>query len=491
MRITLLIIAGFLVTAGTGFFLLMQSIRDDVARQYSQAAEEPLVDLSHLLASLVEQDLRDGQVDASRFREAFEAAYRREFLAQIYQLKKTRIETHVYVTDREGIVRFDSQGGAREGQDFSEQNDVYLTLNGKYGVRATRENPEDARSTVFYVAAPIRWQGEIVGVLTVSRPETAMAPFVEETRYQILRSSIVAAAVVVAIGALWTYWLLSPIGLLTDRARRVKQGERTTVPEAGHAEIRSLSRALEEMRLELEGRHYVENYVQALTHELKSPIAAIRGAAELLDEPTMPPEQRSRFLANIRAETERSEDLVRRLLQLAAIERQSELERRESLDLRQLVSEECEKLASLAASKQVSIDFLNQDQAEEVRIEGDPLMLAIAVRNLVTNAIDFSPEGSSVRVQVDRDNGLQSIARIVIEDSGPGIPDYAEGRVFERFYSLKHSVTGRKGSGLGLCFARETALLHQGDVSLGNRDDGSGARACLTLRTLPARRSAS
>ena len=64
MRITLLIIAGFLVTAGTGFFLLMQSIREDVARQYSQAAEEPLVDLSHLLASLVEQDLRDGQVDA-------------------------------------------------------------------------------------------------------------------------------------------------------------------------------------------------------------------------------------------------------------------------------------------------------------------------------------------------------------------------------------------------------------------------------------------
>ncbi|MCB1077538.1 MAG: hypothetical protein KDM64_06885, partial [Verrucomicrobiae bacterium] len=69
MRITLLIIFGFLVIALTGFYFLMRTIRADVERQYSQAAEEPMVDMSHLLASLVEQDLQDGQIDADRFRE--------------------------------------------------------------------------------------------------------------------------------------------------------------------------------------------------------------------------------------------------------------------------------------------------------------------------------------------------------------------------------------------------------------------------------------
>ncbi|MCB1090927.1 MAG: two-component system sensor histidine kinase CreC, partial [Verrucomicrobiae bacterium] len=270
MRITLLIIFGFLVIALTGFYFLMRTIRADVERQYSQAAEEPMVDMSHLLASLVEQDLQDGQIDADRFREGFAAAYRREFSAKVHQLVKTRLDTQVYVTDRNGIVRFDSDGGKSEGMDFSDWRDVRLTLQGKYGARATRVDPADPRSSVFHVAAPIRWQGEIIGVLTVSRPETTMAAFVDETRSMIVRSSLMAAAIVVSLGAAWTYWLLSPIGTLANRARRVTGGERIAVPEVGMAEIRDLSREVEEMRRELEGRHYVENYVQALTHELKS-----------------------------------------------------------------------------------------------------------------------------------------------------------------------------------------------------------------------------
>ncbi len=482
MRITLLIIAGFLLIAGGGFFLLMRTIRDDVERQYSQAAEEPLVDLSHLLAAMVEQDLRDGQVDASRFREAFESAYRREFHARIYQMEKTKIDTHVYVTDREGIVRFDSDGGRREGEDFSEMNDVYLTLRGRYGVRASRSDPEDSSTTVFHVAAPIRWREEIVGVLTVARPESVMAPFINETKRRILTSSVIAGAVVVVLGAGWTYWLLSPIGLLTERARRVKGGERTTVPETGRAELRTLSRELEGMRRELEGRHYVENYVQALTHELKSPLAAIRGAAELLDE-SMPEAQRARFLENIRAETDRSEELVRRLLQLVSIERQSELERRDPIDLGAITTEECGKLAGLAEAKRVAIELDGSDPGAPAVVRGDPLMLAIAVRNLLTNAIDFSPEGGTVRVRIER--GEEGAACLLIEDEGPGVPDYAADRIFERFYSLKHSVTGRKGSGLGLCFARETARLHGGEITLGNREADAGKTGARALLRLP------
>lgn len=479
MRLTLLIIFGFLFIAGSGFYVLMRTIRDDVERQYSQAAEEPLVDVAIILASLVEQDLSEARIDPGKFRAAFTSAYGRKFRARIYQLEKTELNTHVYVTDRTGEVLFDSDGGRREGEDFSDQNDVYLTLRGEYGVRATRIDPEDSRSSVFHVAAPIRWDGEIIGVLTVMRPEAAMAPFADETREQILRTSLIAGALVALLGAVWTYWLVSPVGQLTDRARRVKRGERTRVPELGCAELRSLSRALEEMRRELEGRHYVENYVQALTHEMKSPLAAIRGAAELLEDPEMAPDRRERFLGNILAETERSEDLVRRLLQLATIESQSELERREPCDFGALVADEIEKLASLSANQRLEV-ATEDVEPERYEIQGDPLMLAIAVRNLLTNAFDFAPVGSEVRVTI-RETPERKV-ELRVEDEGPGLPDYAGERVFERFYSLKHSVTGRKGSGLGLCFVRETALLHGGEVSLENRGgDQSGALARLAL----------
>jgi two-component system sensor histidine kinase CreC len=83
MKITLLIVAGFLVIAGGGFFMLMRTISEDIERQYSQASEEPLVDFAHLFAGLLEEDVKEGKIDVARFRRGFEDAYAREFIAKI------------------------------------------------------------------------------------------------------------------------------------------------------------------------------------------------------------------------------------------------------------------------------------------------------------------------------------------------------------------------------------------------------------------------
>src|SRR6185369_11791059 len=99
---------------------------------------------------------------------------------------------------------------------------------------------------------------------------------------------------------------------------------------------------------------------------------------------------------------------------------------------------------------------------------GESFLLESALHNLVQNAIDFSPEGGAIRVRVSC-GGEGKEAEIVVEDEGPGIPDYALPRVFDRFYSLQRPATGRKSSGLGLCFVREAVELHGGVVSIANR----------------------
>ncbi len=472
MRITLLIVVGFLVIAGAGFYLLMRTISEDIERQYSQAAEEPLVDFAHLFAGLLEQDVRDGRIDVAKFREGFREAYGREFLAKIYQLEKSKIHTQVYITDEKGIVIFDSDGGRREGKDYSRYNDVYLVNRGDYGVRASREDPEDSRSTVFYIAAPVKHEGKLIGTLTVSRPEKAMAPFADESKDLVIRSSIRMGIHVFLLAALWAYLVLHPIRSLTRHALRIAAGEQTAVPETGLAELRSLSRALEKMRAELEGKHYVENYVRALTHELKSPLAAIRGAAELVDE-SMPEEKRRRFLDLILAETTRSEDMVRRLVQLAAIESRTDLAKIESFDLAALVRGEIAELSPAAEARGVTVRLSGFDSP--VELTGDPLMIRIAVRNLLGNGIDFSPAGSDLEVEIERlERGLE----LRVLDRGPGLPDYAADRVFERFYSLKNELTGRKGSGIGLSLVKAAMDLHGGTATLENRD-GGGAVASL------------
>ncbi|MGB3117619.1 MAG: two-component system sensor histidine kinase CreC [Verrucomicrobiales bacterium] len=479
MRLTLLIILGFFVIAGGTFFWMRQITLEDVGRQYSQAAEEPLVDTAHLLASLLEQDIVDGRIHPERFRNAFHDANRREFEARIYALVKNRIATSIYVLDANGLVVFDSEG-LREGQDFSGYRDYRLTIKGGYGARASRTDPNDPRTTVFHVAAPVTWQGDIIGVLTVMRSETAMAPFAEETRDRLTWAAIRAAAVITVLGALWTYWLVSPIGSLTSYARSVRNGLRTvTRPAAGHAELRLLRDAVEEMRHELEGRQYVENYVQALTHELKSPLAAIRGASELLTEASMPEEKRERFLANIRAETERCDELIRGLLRLAALETRQDLDHREPVDLAALAREELALITPRCTGKSMRLSSHGLD--EPAMVNGDSLVLGLALRNVLSNAVDFSPQGGTLTVTLRREfPSAGPRISLTVSDTGPGFPDYALTRAFERFFSLKHEATGRKGTGLGLCLAKEAVELHRGTVGIRNREEG-GAAVTISL----------
>ena len=476
MKLTLLLIFGFILIAVGGFWYLAKQIYEDVERQYAQAAEEPMVDMAHLFASFLEMDIKEGEIDATRFREAFDDAYRREFSGKIYNLEKTNLFTHLYVTDGTGRVLFDSEGGIREGQDYSHWRDVSSALRGEYRARATRSDPEDSLSSTFYVAAPVYWMGEIIGVVSVSRPENVMSMFVQETRDIIVRNGIWAAAIVILLGAAWTYWLVRPITHLTNYARAVQHGDRVAKPKRlGVGETRTLALALEEMRDSLEGRRYVESYVQTLTHELKSPLAAIHGAVELLDE-DMPREKRARFLENIRNETARSQDLVRRLLQLAAIESRKSLDTPEVVDALELIQEEIERIQPLLEPKKLTVEF-DAENAPPVMLQGDRFALETALHNLMANAIDFSPEGSAIKVEF----ALQEDAvTLSVADHGPGIPDYARERIFERFYSLKHTVTGRKSSGLGLCFVKEAAELHGGSIRLEDNDP-SGVVATLTL----------
>jgi two-component system, OmpR family, sensor histidine kinase CreC len=100
-----------------------------------------------------------------------------------------------------------------------------------------------------------------------------------------------------------------------------------------------------------------------------------------------------------------------------------------------------------------------------------------AVSNLLDNAVDFSPNASEVRIVLER---KRRSARISVHDQGPGIPDYAQDKVFEKFYSLARPHSAKKSTGLGLAFVREIASLHHGRIELGNAPEG-GAVATLSL----------
>lgn len=476
MSIRLRIILSYLVIIGVGFYFLVKKFSDpeEIKPRYMESVEEPMVDTAHLLASFLEGEIREGRLEVNRFRDAFKRAATREFVAQIYAKTKTSLDFHVYVTDAGGRVVFDSRDGRAEGQDFSQWRDVYLTLRGKYGARSTKEDPRDSTSSVLYVAAPIMDGDAIAGVITVSKPQRSMARFMEETRQSTIYRGVMAALAVVAVGSIFATWLTRPIQRLTGYAKALRDGRRVLLPKLGSSEIAALGRTIEDLRDALEGRKYVENYVQVLTHEIKSPVAAIRGAAELLREPMLP-EQRDRFLGNIQAETVRLQEIVDRLLLLSAVEAKKTLDEKRPVDLAATMRHALEGVRSQAESKGIELQVCVAPG--DCRVEGDAFLLEKAMANLLQNAIAFSPPSEKVTVALECREG---VCVLTVRDHGPGIPEYAVPRVFERFFSLPRPDTGKKSSGLGLAFVREVATLHRGTAALENVPDG-GVAARLEL----------
>jgi two-component system, OmpR family, sensor histidine kinase CreC len=478
MRLTRITLAIIALIIAAGFNLLVRKQIADVEPQLFQATEEAMVDAANILAAFAEEGFSDGGFDGGRFSAAMEKVHGRELDAVIHNHRKTIVGMDFYVTDAKGIVLYDSAFPERVGEDFSEKRDVHLTLRGKYGARSSRKVEEDDTSSVMHVAAPIGDAAQPLGVLTVYKAQADVFPIIRRRISEIWwGTGLVGGGILFCVGVVFI-WQYRPIGRLTEYARKIERGERTPLPYLGLGkEVNTLARALESMREALEGRRFAERYVQTVTHEMKSPLAAIRGAAELLEEDfdSMPEADKRRFLENIRAETLRADRLLTRLLELSALEGKAKLENTEIVDLREIVRSAAANAAAMAGLAKVGLSVDERDEPMEVR--GDPFILRAAVTNLLENAVDFSPAGGEVVIGLETDGGFH---RVSVSDRGCGIPDYARERVFERFFSLRHLNAGRKGTGLGLTLVKEAAELHLGSVSLEARE-GGGTRAVFSV----------
>lgn len=479
MRIGVRLLLGFFLVLGLALFVVLRIFLEEVKPGTRLAMEDSLVDAAYALAQLATPDMKAGTIATGGFAQAMSALPTLKPNADIWGFKKSQIDYRITVTDSRGVVVFDSRGQDL-GQDHSRWNDVLKTLRGEYGARSSGENPYDADRTVMHVAAPIRDGEQIIGVLTVARPNQTLEPYIQRSRDRILNWSWGLLGISLAIGLLFTWWMASSLSRLRGYANAVAQGERAELPRmgrlSGNTEFSDLAQAVERMRLKLEDKAYVETYVHTLTHELKSPLAGIRGAAELLQEP-LPEAERERFAANIQRQAERLQQLIDRLLALADVEQMRGPGAVEPVDLAALTRE----LLHAAEPRIRRKGLRTVDELGEGRVvRGNRFLLAQALQNLIDNAIDFSPPGGALTLRMARDAGRVEWS---VRDQGPGVPDYALDRIFERFYSLPRSDTQDKSSGLGLCLVKEVSDLHGGEIRVDNVQD---PRGCIAVWRLPA-----
>lgn len=453
---------------------VIQSLR----LRYQEGVEELLVDQANIFAAIAGREMETAQFSPRSWHAAFDHAYARPLSAQIYTVVKTHVDLWVFITDLSGTVTFDSKYPEREGRAFYFWRDVEATVHDKRNTRMMRLLHSDPQTSAvkpfFYVASPILLKGMPGGAAFVAKPMTNINRFLAHARPQIVNVGLLAAGVGLVLCFAASFWLTRPVKRLTRYAHDVREGKRVPFPKLDRSEIGQMGQAFHLMQEALEGKNYVEQYVQTLTHEVKSPLSAIRGAAELLEEPDMPAESRGKFLANIRDAATRIQQIVDRMLELAALENLKQLEKIEEVDMRALADSVIESKRPMLSQKRMDV----RPQIEAgATIRGDAFLLHQALSNLLQNAIEFSPERGEIGMRAFRQAGQ---LQVVIEDAGPGIPDFAREKVFDKFFSLHRPDTGKKSTGLGLNFVQEVAHLHHGAIRLENRQE-HGARAVFAL----------
>jgi heavy metal sensor kinase len=280
-------------------------------------------------------------------------------------------------------------------------------------------------------------------------------------------------------GALLANRAIEPLNRMTETAQLISADhldERIEL-NRGDVELRRLADAFNEMLQRLDQSFkQIRQFTADASHELRTPVAILLGETDLAVNDLLSYEECKAALKSRREELQRMAQIVDDLLALSQIEYGEKPLQVKPLDFSDLVIEVCEQQRNQARAKGVTIEIM---ETVPVRIEGDSSRLRQMVRNILDNAIKYTPAGGRVAVELDQPNG--TAFRLCISDTGMGIPYSAQSQIFDRFYRVDQARTREDGgSGLGLSIVKQIIEAHGGRVSV-KSEMGIGTSMTLTM----------
>jgi signal transduction histidine kinase len=331
-----------------------------------------------------------------------------------------------------------------------------------------------------FVAVPVIADGHVLGAVLVSRTPRNIMQTLYSKRIALLELALVLIAAVVALTWFAGLTVVRPTRQLAAMARRVARGEIHAVeplPRPMTREAQSLSESIVTLAQTLEARaDYVRDLALGISHEFKTPLTGIRGGAELLRDhlDEMSAEERRKFLANILADTERLERLVRRILELARADSLAP-SGDESCDLAQAAAD----MAAAAERRGQHVSV--QDMPATLPAGIDRASFDIVLSNLLENALQHGGKDVSVVVSGRAGDGY---AIVDVRDDGVGVSQANADRIFDRFFTTARDAGG---TGLGLAIARQRVIAFGGELSLAPSERGAAFRIRLKSRDLTER----
>ena len=476
----------FKLNIGTKLFLLYFVVSSSLLWLFAQkttfeSAKSVMVEVSSLMSRVASQNNKDGEIDLETF-ETLIVNYLRSQRNTIDSNAPQKLENlAIYVTNKDGLLVLDSRGLAL-GTDMRDADEVESALSGITDstsvIMETVAGTKKARGAVIEYFLKSRFlnasnpiysnNGEIIGSVVV------VAPLIDLMGESYLVRFIFYIFVIsLLFGFLGSYRISRNINRVQKYTSNLFSGEDVLMPDLNN-QFNKLARTIKDARADVELKDDVEQYIDTLAHELRTPITGIQLTAENLLSP-MSDAQRKRFGENILESNKHMELLVNRLLDLSRIERREMLKNVETLNIKEVVNTvlKAPSRVKTLSDKDLKIDIQISSKAT---LKAEKILLEQAIGNIINNALDFSPSAGTISIKSSQTNAAISI---IVLDDGPGIPPHVINKLFTRFFSVSRPDTGVRGNGLGLRFVRKIMKLHGGEVSLQNRFIQQGAEAKL------------
>jgi len=491
----------FKLNIGTKLFILYFVLSSTLVWLFAQrtsieSAKEVMIEVSTMFSKIASQNIIDGEINLTTFGgiifDYFQSPHGDERLQNLA----------IYITDENGLLILDTRGLSL-GTDMKSHSEVDSALLGYQGVSRISTKPVRGpwkarglnieyfiKPEFLHVSSPIYDnRQEVQGVLVLVAP---MLDLMDRNR--LWRFIFYIFLLALFFGALGSYRISRNIHRVEKYAREVFKDKDVSVPNL-NVQFNKLAIAIEEARSEVELKDDVEEYIDTLAHELRTPITGIRLTAEnlltpmglenyLLEEKNDKKrkalsneiKKRREFIRNILDSNKQMDSLVSRLLTLSRIERRDKLNEIEKLNILSIIENVLKAPTHnrLIVSKNITINLDGVDKKSTVFAE--KILLEQALGNILKNALDFSPKGGTITIKASESNTAISI---VVLDEGPGIPPHVSSKLFTRFFSVARPDTGDRGNGLGLRFVRKIMQLHSGEITLKNRLLQQGAEAKL------------
>ena len=331
-----------------------------------------------------------------------------------------------------------------------------------------RTGQNGAGGSIFSVATPIELNGQVIGVIALSTVAGQIDELVRSEREQVLQMFVIAILVSIGLSLVLASTIANPLSDLAaaaelgrDKNARKVSPSRVRIPDltARPDEIGRLSGAMRGMVSALYERIDAnEQFAADVAHEIKNPLASLRSAVGTLHV-AKTDEQRGRLLDVIEHDVRRLDRLVSDISNASRLDSELVKEDEEPFDLMRMIHNLSEYLGQQAAEN--GVEFVKDVPNEPIIIHGLEARLAQVFVNLITNATSFCEDGDAVRIWARRrDNRVL----VVVEDTGPGIPEQALNKVFNRFYSERPEKQFGNHSGLGLAISKQIIEAHGGVI---------------------------